>query len=144
MRGWRARWLIKKCGSMLADWPSIRTRILFRRWVSMTVSVPSFILVTSLLQVRPDRACDDWRGQAVRYPTNHILSSTTPQSGLSYGEACLAVLIGSALVAPALVLNGRAGARYGISFPVLARASFGIRGSQLPTIRCVCVHKRGR
>lgn len=71
----------------------------------MTISVPTFFLVTSLLS-----------------------------SGLSYGGACLSVLLGSLLVAPALVLNGRAGARFGLSFPVLARAAFGVRGSQLPAL----------
>jgi len=33
-----------------------------------------------------------------------------------------------------MVLNGHAGAKYGIPFPVFARSSFGIRGANLPAI----------
>jgi NCS1 family nucleobase:cation symporter-1 len=33
-----------------------------------------------------------------------------------------------------MVLNGRAGAKYGIPFPVLARASFGVKGANIPAL----------
>src|SRR6185503_14722231 len=33
-----------------------------------------------------------------------------------------------------MILNGHAGAKYGIPFPVLARASFGLRGANVPAI----------
>jgi NCS1 family nucleobase:cation symporter-1 len=33
-----------------------------------------------------------------------------------------------------MLLNGRAGAQYGIPFPVFARASFGVRGANVPAL----------
>src|SRR3712207_8300220 len=33
-----------------------------------------------------------------------------------------------------MILNAHAGTRYGISFPVLCRASFGVRGANIPAI----------
>jgi len=33
-----------------------------------------------------------------------------------------------------MILNGHAGAKYGIPFPVLARASFGVKGANIPAI----------
>src|SRR5215211_4128700 len=33
-----------------------------------------------------------------------------------------------------MILNGRAGAKYGIPFPVLARASFGVKGANIPAV----------
>jgi hypothetical protein len=56
------------------------------------------------------------------------------QGGLLWYEGMGAVLLGSFIVVIPIILNGRAGARYGVPFPVLARASFGLRGANLPAL----------
>ena len=48
--------------------------------------------------------------------------------------AILTVFLGNAIVLVPMVLNGDAGARYGIPFPVFARASFGVRGANIPAM----------
>ena len=44
------------------------------------------------------------------------------------------ILLGNTIVLVPMVLNAHAGTRYGISFPVLCRASFGVRGANLPAM----------
>jgi NCS1 family nucleobase:cation symporter-1 len=46
----------------------------------------------------------------------------------------LTILLGNTIVLVPMVLNAHAGTRYGISFPVLCRASFGVRGANLPAM----------
>ena len=53
---------------------------------------------------------------------------------MTYGHAVLVVLIGAIVIVPPITLNGRPGSRYGIPFPVLARAAFGMRGAQVPAM----------
>ena len=48
--------------------------------------------------------------------------------------ALLVILLGNAIVLIPMILNAHAGTRYGISFPVLCRASFGVRGANIPAI----------
>lgn len=57
------------------------------------------------------------------------VSSTAVKKGLNPGLAILAVFIGHVLVCIPAMLNGYVGCILGINFPVLTRASFGIRGS---------------
>jgi len=42
--------------------------------------------------------------------------------------------LGNSIVLVPMILNGHAGAKYGIPFPVFARASFGTRGANIPAI----------
>lgn len=56
------------------------------------------------------------------------------QNGLSWYEAWICVWLGYALVAPFLVLNARPGAIHHITFPVVARTSFGLWGSLWTTL----------
>jgi NCS1 family nucleobase:cation symporter-1 len=42
--------------------------------------------------------------------------------------------LGDSIVLVPMLLNGRAGAQYGIPFPVFARASFGVRGANVPAL----------
>ncbi|KAE9990893.1 hypothetical protein EG327_000774 [Venturia inaequalis] len=52
--------------------------------------------------------------------------------GLTPGEACGAVLIGSCLSSGVAVLCGRAGAEKHLGYTMIARVSFGLRGMWLP------------
>lgn len=58
-----------------------------------------------------------------------IVSSSAVNKGLNPGLAILAVLVGHVLVCVPSMLDGYLGCVLGINFPVLTRASFGIRGS---------------
>ena len=42
--------------------------------------------------------------------------------------------LGNTVVLVPMILNGRAGAKYGIPFPVFVRASFGVKGANIPAI----------
>ena len=46
----------------------------------------------------------------------------------------LTILLGNAIVLVPMMLNAHAGTKYGVSFPVLCRASFGVRGANVPAI----------
>jgi NCS1 family nucleobase:cation symporter-1 len=46
----------------------------------------------------------------------------------------LTIMLGNLIVCVPMVLIAHAGTRFGIPFPVLARASFGVRGSNVPAI----------
>lgn len=59
------------------------------------------------------------------------------QLGLSWWQAWICVWIGYGVVAPFIVLNARPGAMFHITFPVVARTSFGLWGSLW------CVFNRG-
>lgn len=54
------------------------------------------------------------------------------QLGLSWWQAWICVWIGYSVVAPFIVLNARPGAIFHITFPVVARTSFGLYGSLWP------------
>jgi len=74
-----------------------------------------------------------WIGMAVCIPT-YILASYMIKSGISWQVAL--IIIGSAnlIITVPMVLNGHAGVKYGIPFPVLGRASFGINGIHIAAI----------
>lgn len=61
-----------------------------------------------------------------------MISSSMIASGLSWWQSWLCVWIGYTIAACFLVLTGRIGATYHISFPVIARSSFGVWGSLWP------------
>ncbi|MBX3728058.1 MAG: NCS1 family nucleobase:cation symporter-1 [Candidatus Sumerlaeia bacterium] len=74
-----------------------------------------------------------WIGMAVCIPT-YMLASGLVAKGMSWWQALLVVLLGNAIVLVPMVLNAHAGTRYGIPFPVLARSSFGLIGSNVPAL----------
>jgi len=74
-----------------------------------------------------------WVGMAVCIPT-YMIAASLIQGGMSWSEAMLTVLVGNAIVLIPMILNGHAGVKYGIPFPVLARSSFGIKGSNIPAL----------
>ncbi len=74
-----------------------------------------------------------WVGMAVNIPT-YTLSAGMISQGMSWQQAMLVVLLGNMIVLIPMILNGHAGTRYGIPFPVLLRASFGTIGANIPAI----------
>ena len=74
-----------------------------------------------------------WVGMSVCIPT-YMLSAGMIAAGLNWWQSLLAVLLGNAIVFVPLAINGHAGTRYGIPFPVFARAAFGIRGAHVPSL----------
>ena len=74
-----------------------------------------------------------WIGMIVAVPS-WMLASGLIEQGMSAGQAALTVLLGNLIVLAPLLLIGHAGARYGIPYAVLARASFGTRGARLPAV----------
>ena len=74
-----------------------------------------------------------WISMSLCIPTYTMASSMINQ-GMSWWQAVLTIFIGNAIVLIPMLLNGHAGAKYGIPFPVLARASFGTRGANVPAM----------
>ena len=74
-----------------------------------------------------------WVGMVVCVPT-YMLAAGLIQQGMSWSQAVLTVMLGNVIVLVPMVLNGHPGTKYGIPFPVLARASWGIQGAHVPSI----------
>ncbi len=74
-----------------------------------------------------------WISMSLCIPT-YMLASSLIEGGMNWWQAIFTVFLGNAIVLVPMILNGHAGARYGIPFPVFARASFGIRGANIPAI----------
>jgi len=74
-----------------------------------------------------------WVGMAVCIPT-YMISASLIQGGMNWIQALITVLVGNVIVLIPMILNGHVGAKYGIPFPVFARASFGILGSNIPAM----------
>jgi NCS1 family nucleobase:cation symporter-1 len=74
-----------------------------------------------------------WIGMSVVI-TTYTLASGLMSQGMNWWQAMLVILLGNFIVLIPMVLNAHAGTRYGISFPVLCRASFGVRGANIPAI----------
>ena len=74
-------------------------------WVSMSVNILTYMLAASLIQ-----------------------------GGMNWKQAVATVFLGNTIVLIPMLLNSHPGARYGIPFPVLARASFGVRGANVAAV----------
>jgi nucleobase:cation symporter-1, NCS1 family len=74
-----------------------------------------------------------WVGMSVCIPT-YMLASGLIAGGMSWRQAIGTILIGNLIVLIPMLLNAHAGTRYGIPFPVFARASFGVRGANVPAV----------
>src|SRR5579872_7255053 len=74
-------------------------------WVSMSVNILTYMLAASLIQ-----------------------------GGMNWKQAVLTVFLGNTIVLAPMLLNSHPGARYGIPFPVLARASFGVLGANVAAV----------
>ncbi|PYX73718.1 MAG: nitrate reductase [Acidobacteria bacterium] len=71
-------------------------------WVSMSVNILTYMLAASLIQ-----------------------------GGMDWEQAVSTIFLGNCIVLVPMLLNSHPGARYGIPFPVLARASFGVLGANI-------------
>ncbi len=74
-----------------------------------------------------------WIGMAVCIPT-YSLASSLIESGMTWWQALLTVLLGNVIVLIPMTLNAHPGTAYGIPFPVLLRASFGTRGANVAAV----------
>jgi NCS1 family nucleobase:cation symporter-1 len=74
-----------------------------------------------------------WIGMSVVI-TTYTLASGLMQQGMAWWQAMLTILLGNLIVLIPMVLNAHAGTKYGVSFPVLCRASFGVKGANLPAL----------
>jgi nucleobase:cation symporter-1, NCS1 family len=74
-----------------------------------------------------------WIGMSVVI-TTYTLASGIMQQGMTWWQAMLTILLGNAIVLIPMVLNAHAGTKYGVSFPVLCRAAFGVKGANVPAI----------
>jgi nucleobase:cation symporter-1, NCS1 family len=77
--------------------------------------------------------CALWIGMAVCIPT-YTLASGLIDTGMSWRQALFTIALGNTIVLLPMLLNAHAGAKYGIPFPVFARASFGVLGSNVPAL----------
>jgi len=74
-------------------------------WVSMSVNILTYMLAASLIQ-----------------------------GGMDWKQAVFTVFLGNSIVLVPMLLNSHPGARYGVPFPVLARASFGVLGANVAAV----------
>jgi NCS1 family nucleobase:cation symporter-1 len=74
-------------------------------WISMAHCIPTYMLAGGLLAV-----------------------------GMNWWQALVTIGLGNVIVLGPILLNAHPGTRYGIPFPVLARASFGTKGANLPAV----------
>ena len=74
-----------------------------------------------------------WIGMSLCIPT-YMLASGLINGGMNWWQAILTIFLANTIVLIPMILNGRAGAKYGIPFPVFARASFGTKGANIPAL----------
>ncbi|MEK0099794.1 NCS1 family nucleobase:cation symporter-1 [Streptomyces sp. A475] len=74
-----------------------------------------------------------WIGMAHCIPS-WTLASGLVALGMDWKQAVLTIALANVIVLLPMLLTGHAGPKYGIPFPVLARASFGLRGANLPAL----------
>ena len=74
-----------------------------------------------------------WMGMAHCIPT-YLLAGGLVAQGMNWWQALLTIGLGNLIVLVPILLNAHPGTKYGIPFPVLARASFGTIGANVPAI----------
>ena len=74
-----------------------------------------------------------WVGMVICVPA-YLLAAGLIAQGMNWWQAILTVFLGNFIVMIPMLLIGHAGAKYGIPFPVLLRASFGTVGARLPSL----------
>ena len=72
-----------------------------------------------------------WMGMAHNIPS-YLLASGLIALGMNWLQAFLTITLGNLIVLVPMLLNSHAGTKYGIPFPVFARAFYGVRGANLP------------
>jgi NCS1 family nucleobase:cation symporter-1 len=71
-----------------------------------------------------------WVSMSVNILT-YMLAAGLIQGGMNWKQAVATVFLGNSIVLAPMLLNSHPGAEYGIPFPVLARASFGVLGANV-------------
>jgi NCS1 family nucleobase:cation symporter-1 len=74
-----------------------------------------------------------WIGMSVVI-TTYTLAGGFIEAGMNWWQAMITILLGNTIVLIPMMLNAHAGTKYGVSFPVLCRASFGTKGANIPAI----------
>ena len=64
----------------------------------------------------------------------YMLASGLISAGMNWWQALTTILIGNTIVLIPILLNSHPGTKYGIPFPVFARAAYGVYGSNLPAL----------
>src|SRR4029079_15122440 len=63
-----------------------------------------------------------------------LLASGLIALGMDWVQAILTIALANVIVLVPMLLNSHAGTKYGIPYPVFARASFGVFGANLPEL----------
>src|SRR5437773_1555269 len=74
-----------------------------------------------------------WISMAHCIPT-YMLASGLMASGMNWSQALVTILLGNSIVLIPILLNSHPGTKYGIPFPVFARAAYGTLGSNVPAL----------
>jgi nucleobase:cation symporter-1, NCS1 family len=74
-----------------------------------------------------------WVGLAINIPS-WLLASGLIDLGMSWTQAIMTIFLGNLIVLVPMLLISHAGTKYGIPYPVIARASFGAFGANLPAL----------
>jgi nucleobase:cation symporter-1, NCS1 family len=74
-----------------------------------------------------------WISMAHCIPT-YMLAAGLIKAGMSWSQALVTIALGNIIVLAPILANSHAGTKYGIPFPVYARAAYGTYGSNLPAI----------
>jgi len=74
-----------------------------------------------------------WMGMAHNIPS-YALAASLIALGMNWVQALITITIGNLIVLVPMLLNSHAGTKYGIPFPVFARAFYGVRGANLPAL----------
>ena len=74
-----------------------------------------------------------WISMAHCIPT-YMLSAGLMAAGMSWSQALITVALGNTIVLIPILLNSHPGTKYGIPFPVFARAAYGTLGSNVPAL----------
>src|ERR1700751_4323432 len=74
-----------------------------------------------------------WISMSVNILT-YMLAASLVQGGMNWKQAVATIFLGNTIVLAPMLLNSHPGAKYGVPFPVLARASFGVLGANAPAV----------
>src|SRR5438045_3783185 len=74
-----------------------------------------------------------WISMAHCIPT-YMMASGLISAGMNWWQALITILIGNIIVLVPILLNSHPGTKYGIPFPVFARAAYGTTGSNVPAL----------
>src|SRR5580692_6397057 len=74
-----------------------------------------------------------WVSMAHCIPT-YMLASGLMTSGMNWSQALVTILLGNTIVLAPILLNSHPGTKYGIPFPVFARAAYGVFGANVAAL----------